>query len=171
MRRPSRSLGACLALALGALPVAAQDGVGSLTEYSAMVQVDHLWVDHGVATPEGVTLRLSRYQPNRVIPTFGVGLLGSDLADVGVAFTGEAGAGYLVGNGRAGLLLHAGVLGLLAPGNRTGGVGGYLGAALIYRFTAGLGGRVDVARRYYRLDGNPAAWSVSVGLGVVPRVR
>ena len=61
MRRPSRSLLAGLALILGTLPAAAQDGVGSLTEYSAMVQVDHLWVDHGTTTPEGVTLRLSRW--------------------------------------------------------------------------------------------------------------
>ena len=171
MRRPSRSLLAGLALVLGAVPVAAQDGVGSLTEYSAMVEVDHLWVDDGGATPEGVTLRLTRYQPNHVIPTFGVGLLGQNLADMGVAFTGEVGAGYLVGNGRGGLLLHGGVLGLLAPGSYTFGIGGYVGAGFLYRFTAGLGGRVDVARRYYRLDGNPAAWSVSFGLGVVPRVR
>lgn len=162
---------ALLALTLGAAPLAAQEGPGSLTGAAAMVQVDRYWVDDSDASPRGITLRLTPFRPNHAVPTFGLGLAGADVTTIGTAFSGEAGAGYLLGNEYAGLFLHGGVLGLLSSSFHDAAVGGYAGAAVLLRVAGGFGVRLDVSRRYYWTEGRPAAWVASAGIGVLPKVR
>lgn len=171
MRRACRDHLVVIALSLCGAPLLAQEGPGSLTNAAAMVQVDQYWVDDSDAEPRGVTLRLTPFRPNRAVPTFGLGLAGGDVTTIGVAFSGEAGAGYLFGNRHAGLLLHGGVLGLLSSAFNEAAAGGYVGAAALLRLVGGFGGRLDVSRRYYWVEDSHPAWVFSAGLGVLPPLR